>query len=239
MIPRWLDPVRDAAVRTTAEDLTPLVPPEDASPRRGAVLILFGEGATGHDLVLTERAHHMRQHPGQVSFPGGALDDGEEPQGAALREAQEETGIDPGSVEVFAALPELWLPPSNFAVTPVLAWWAVPGQVRVINADEVHAVFRVPVSELLDPAHRFTLRHPGSGWLGPAFWIGDEKDVLLWGFTAGVLSRLFDQAGWTAPWDQARVRDLAPSMLQGGPNRAAPSSRAGRPARPVLPEEPR
>ncbi|MEZ5096320.1 MAG: NUDIX domain-containing protein [Nocardioides sp.] len=77
-------------------------------------------------LLLTERAHHMRSHPGQVSFPGGSLDPGETPRAAALREAEEETGLDPTGIEVFAELPELYLPPSNFAVTPVLGWWARP-----------------------------------------------------------------------------------------------------------------
>jgi 8-oxo-dGTP pyrophosphatase MutT (NUDIX family) len=231
VIPDWLEPVRAAARDITADDLTRLVPPEDASPRRGAVLILFGRGRSGPDLLLTERAHRMRQHPGQVSFPGGALDDGEDAVTAALREATEETGLDAAGVEVFAELPELWLPPSNFAVTPVLAWWARPSPVSVVDPREVHQVFREPVSDLLDPDHRFSLRHPASGWTGPAFLIGDHKDVLLWGFTAGVVSRLFDKVGWTIPWDEGRIRDLPASMLQGGATRAATetSARAGVP----------
>ncbi len=58
----------------TAEELTRFVPPEDAESREGAVLMLFGEGPAGPDLLLTERAHDMRSHPGQVSFPGGSID---------------------------------------------------------------------------------------------------------------------------------------------------------------------
>lgn len=234
MIPDWLRPVQEAAGRISVDDLTRLVPPEDASPRRGAVLILFGEGPRGPELLLTERAHHLRHHPGQVSFPGGALDPGEHPVAAALREAEEETGLDPTGVEVFAELPELWLPPSNFAVTPVLGWWASPTRVGVVDPGEVHAVLREPVAELLDAEHRFVTRHP-SGWLGPAFWIGEGKDVLLWGFTAGVIARLFDHVGWTTPWDQSRVRDLPASMLQGGPTRAGGDSAAAN----TRPEEPR
>ena len=72
----------------------------------------------------------MRSHPGQVSFPGGSIDPGETPREAALREAEEETGLDPAGVEVFGELPELWLPPSNFAVTPVLGWWREPSDGR-------------------------------------------------------------------------------------------------------------
>ena len=132
------------------------------------MLLLFG---SQRDLLLTERAHDMRSHPGQVSFPGGSIDPGETPREAALREAEEETGLSADGVEVFAELPELWLPPSNFAVTPVLGWWARETPVGVVDPAEVHAVYRVPLDELLDPAHRVSARHP-SGWVGPAFLIG-------------------------------------------------------------------
>jgi 8-oxo-dGTP pyrophosphatase MutT (NUDIX family) len=218
VIPDWLEPVARAAADTTADDLSPFVAPEDAGPRRGAVLLLFGHQ---RDLLLTERAHGMRSHPGQVSFPGGSIDPGETARDAALREAEEETGVRPAGVEVFAELPELWLPPSNFAVTPVLGWWADEGPVGVVDPAEVHAVYRVPLAELLDPAHRISVRHP-SGWLGPAFLIGPDHDVVLWGFTAGIVSRLLDYVGWSRPWDDGRVRDLPSYMLQGGPRPAPP-----------------
>lgn len=214
-LPDWLVPIRAAADAITVGDLTRFLPPDDADPRRGAVLMLFGDGPAGHELLLTERAHHLRSHPGQVSFPGGSLDPGENAVEAALREAEEETGLDARGVQVFAELPELWLPPSNFAVTPVLGWWrreATP--VLGANADEVHAIFWVPIAELVDPAHRLSVRHP-SGWLGPGFLIGDGKDVILWGFTAGIIARLFDYVGWSVPWDESRVRDLPSYMLPG------------------------
>ena len=165
-LPEWLRPVQEAADAITVDELTRFMPPEGTDARRGAVLMLFGEGAHGGELLLTERAHHMRSHPGQVSFPGGSIDPGETPVEAALREAQEETGLDPAGVHVFGELPELWLPPSNFAVTPVLGWWEEPTDVSVVSPDEVHDIHRVPISELLDPTHRISVRHP-SGWLGP------------------------------------------------------------------------
>lgn len=212
-LPEWLEPVRRAALEVTAADLSRFVPPEDASLREGAVLLLFGEGPKGPDLLLTERAHDMRSHPGQVSFPGGSSDPGDSgPEHTALREAQEETGLDAAGVQVFATLPQLWLPPSNFVVTPVLGWWRVESPVHAVDPAEVHEVYRVPVAELLEPEHRVSVRHP-SGWKGPAFLIGDDKDLILWGFTAGIIARLFDFVGWTRPWDAAVERELPEHML--------------------------
>ena len=212
-LPEWLEPVRRGAMQITVDELTRFVPPEGSYTRRGAVLMLFGEGERGPDLLLTERAHDMRSHPGQVSFPGGSIDDTDPtPEHTALREAEEETGLDPSGVDIFAMLPELWLPPSNFAVTPVLGWWRDPSEVRVVDPGEVHAVLRVPIEELLDPEHRVSVRHP-SGWKGPAFLIGEDKDLVLWGFTAGIIARLFDFVGWTRPWDADRLTDLPTHML--------------------------
>jgi len=73
-------------------------------------------------------------------------------------------------------------------------------------------VLRVPIDELLDPEHRVSVRHP-SGWTGPGFLIGDDKDLVLWGFTAGIIARLFDFLGWTRPWDVDVLRDLPAHML--------------------------
>ena len=225
-LPEWLEPIRRGAMTITVDELTHFVPPEGANTRRGAVLMLFGEGPSGPDLLLTERAHDMRSHPGQVSFPGGSIDPTDPtPEFTALREAEEETGLDPAGVDVFASLPELWLPPSNFAVTPVLAWWREPCEVSVVDPREVHAVLRVPIAELLDPEHRVSVRHP-SGWKGPAFLIGDDKDLILWGFTAGIIARLFEFVGWSRPWDADRLRDLPGHML------AVPDEASGRLPRP-------
>jgi len=211
-LPAWLEPIRRGAESIQGEDLSMFLPPEDAETRLGAVLLLFGEGSDGPDILLTERAHDMRSHPGQVSFPGGAIDPGETAESAALREAEEETGLDASGVEVIGALPTLWLPPSNFSVTPVLAYWRTESPVHVVDPREVHAVYRVPISHLIDPANRIGVRHP-IGWVGPGFLIGDDNDVILWGFTAGVISRLFDYVGWDRPWDETRVMTLPDYMF--------------------------
>ncbi|HYJ28139.1 MAG TPA: CoA pyrophosphatase [Nocardioides sp.] len=226
-LPGWLTPVVEAASTITVHELTRFMPPEGTDARRGAVLMVFADRhddptapddlAHRGELLLTERAHHMRSHPGQVSFPGGSLDQGETPREAALREAYEEIGLVPAEIEVFGELPELWLPPSNFAVTPILGYWRERGEVRVESPDEVHAIHHVSIAELLDPEHRINVRHP-SGWTGPGFLIGADKDVILWGFTAGIIARLFDFLGWSDDWDRARVRDLPDHMLQGEPS---------------------
>ena len=212
-LPEWLEPIRHGAETITASDISRFVPPEGAGARQGAVLMLFGEGPEGPDLLLTERAHDMRSHPGQVSFPGGSIDASDaSPVAAALREAEEETGLDPSGVEVFGTLPELWLPPSNFAVTTVLAWWREPSPVSVVDPSEVHTVLRVPLEELLDPKHRVTVVHP-LGYSSPGFLIGDAKDLILWGFTAGLINKLFDHVGLTRPWDPSVEQQLPDRML--------------------------
>jgi 8-oxo-dGTP pyrophosphatase MutT (NUDIX family) len=220
VIPDWLEPVRAGAAAISASDLTRFTPPPGGDAREGAVLMLFGEGPQGGELLLTERAHDMRSHPGQVSFPGGAVDPGETAVAAALREAEEEIGLDPTSVEVFGRLPELWLPPSNFAVTPILGWWREPAEVSIVSHAEVHAIHHVPIDELLDPEHRVMVKVPRIDYRSPGFLIGPDKDVILWGFTGGIIARLFDYLGWTRPWDETRVRDLPDYMLQADPRRS-------------------
>ena len=223
MIPDWLRPVVDALGTIQGSDLTAFLPPDDVEPREGAVLILFGEGEGGPDLLLTERSHTMRSHPGQVSFPGGSIDPGETPRQAALREAWEETGLDPAGVEVIGELPQLWLPPSNFAVTPVVGWWRDPSPVSVHSLEEVHAIYRVPIAELRDPAHRIRVRSPRNpDWIGPGFLIGPAKDVILWGFTGGIVARLFGYLGWLEDVADAPVAELPAYMLQGRTARERP-----------------
>jgi 8-oxo-dGTP pyrophosphatase MutT (NUDIX family) len=213
-LPDWLRPVEEAARSITVHEISRFMPPEDEETRVSAVLMLFGEGPLGPDLLLTERSHTMRSHPGQVSFPGGSLDPGETAQEAALREAWEETGLERAGVDVFAELPQLWLPPSNFSVTPVLGWWREPSAVQAVSADEVHAVYRVPISELRDPTHRITVVGPG-GWRSPGFLIGQDHDVICWGFTAGVIARLFEYLGWIEDLPGAPEQELPAYMLVG------------------------
>ncbi|MCS0639277.1 CoA pyrophosphatase [Streptomyces sp. LP05-1] len=204
-LPGWLDPVARAVTTIAPEQLSSFLPPSRGG-RQSAVLILFGEGDRGPELLLMERAGSLRAHAGQLSFPGGALDpaDGDpEADGllrAALREAEEETGLDPAGVQVFGVLPRLYIPVSGFVVTPVLGWWRAPTPVHAVDPAETARVFTVPVADLTDPANRATTVSP-SGHRGPAFLV---ESSLVWGFTAGVIDRLLHYAGWEEPWDRTK-----------------------------------
>jgi 8-oxo-dGTP pyrophosphatase MutT (NUDIX family) len=205
VVPAWLQPLADGLKNPDAVGFLRPPLPEDPALRQAAVLVLFGEGPDGPDVLLLQRSDELRNHAGQPAFPGGGVDpDDDGVIGAALREAQEETGLDPGGVEVIAVLPRLWVPPSGHAVTPVVAWWRTPSEVGPADPVETAAVARVPVSALVDPANRLSVQHP-SGYVGPAFRVAG---MLVWGFTAGVLDRLLTIAGWDLDWDRNRVEPL-------------------------------
>ncbi|RIJ78712.1 CoA pyrophosphatase [Nakamurella silvestris] len=175
--------------------------------RESAVLILLGEqdATQGPDLLLTQRAATLRTHAGQPAFPGGALDPGESPTMAALREGHEETGLVPDTVRPLLLLPTLSLPVSNYAVTPVVAHWETPGPVGPVDIAETAAVARVPIADLADPDNRLNFRHP-SGFVGPAF---DVAGMRVWGFTAALVDMLLELGGWAQPWDRDRVVEMS------------------------------
>jgi 8-oxo-dGTP pyrophosphatase MutT (NUDIX family) len=207
-VPHWLQPLVTVSGQLHTSALTRVPTPPDGG-RPAAVLVLFGEDGmgpgTGPDVLLLRRSDGLLSHPGQVAFPGGAVDDTDEDAvAAALREASEEVGLDPSGVQPVALLPELFIPPSGFVVTPVLAHWVRPSPVSAVDPGETAAVARVPISTLVDPANRFRVRHL-SGWTGPAFAL---PGMLVWGFTGGLLAALIAFAGWVQPWDESDVRDL-------------------------------
>ena len=197
--------------------------PPDSRP--AAVLVLFGvlddvpSARTAADAVSREldvlllaRATTLRSHAGQVAFPGGRVDpDDDGVVGAALREAQEETGLDPAGVDVLGTLEHIPLVYSQHLVTPVVGWWRHPSPVGVVDAAESSAVFRAPVADLLAPANRgvTVIRRDGQEWRGPGFLVpGADGGHLVWGFTGMVLDGLFDRLGWTEPWDHDRELPL-------------------------------
>ncbi|MEU8011626.1 CoA pyrophosphatase [Micromonospora parva] len=213
--PEWIEPLLTRLGTARAEDFTRLTTPAEGG-RESAVLVLLGEQpGAGPDVLVLQRAANLRNHAGQPAFPGGAADpEDADVRATALREANEEVGLDPASVTVLAELPKLWIPVSDFVVTPVLAWWHDPHPVHPREPAEVAHVARLPVSELVDPANRLRVRHP-SGWIGPAF---SARGMLVWGFTAGVLATLLEMGGWARPWSPGRVLELPPSGATPAPS---------------------
>jgi 8-oxo-dGTP pyrophosphatase MutT (NUDIX family) len=209
-------------------------------PRTAAVLVLFGvldslpsdheaqARAVSRDLdvLLLERAATLRTSPGDVAFPGGRVDpDDESPAFTALREAQEETGLDPTGVEILGTLDNIPLAFAQHVVAPVLAWWQHPSPIRVVDEAESAAVFRAPVADLLNPVNRgvTVIRRDGQEWRGPGFHVHHASgEHLVWGFTAMLLDGLFDRLGWTEPWDDSHE---LPLVLPSERIRAAGSAR--------------
>ena len=195
--------------------------------RESAVLLLFGSldavpaatpiGAVPPelDVLLLRRSSTLSHHPGQIAFPGGGVEPGDSsPFATAVREAAEETGLEPGGVTPLGPLATALIPNSRNLVTPVLAWWHKASPL-VPDGTETADVFRVPVGELLDPARRGVsiLNHSGTRFTGPMFVLGPQfGGHVVWGFTAMILSRLFDELGWTIPWDRSRVKSVTSSI---------------------------
>lgn len=201
--------------------------------RDAAVLVLFSGPDVEHppgavpgdaDLLLTVRAGSLRHHAGQAAFPGGAADpDDAGPVATALREAQEETGIDPARLHPLATLDRIFIPPSGFHVVPVLAYSPDPGPVAVVNESETALVARVPLQAFVNPRNRLMVYRDAAlrRYAGPAFLL---NDMLVWGFTGHVISAMLDVAGWTEPWDTEDLRELDEAMALVGENNDAASA---------------
>lgn len=243
LCPPWLRPlvdnlgrIPDAYRRRLPADVLAMLTSGAASAsgerRDAAVLVLFSGPESGPadggipdeaDLLVTVRAATLRHHAGQAAFPGGASDPTDDgPVATALREAREETGIDPTRLQPLATLERLFIAPSQFHVVPVLAYSPDPGPVSVVDRAETALVARVPVRAFVNPANRLMVYRGDLGhrWAGPAFLL---NEMLVWGFTGQVISALLDVAGWARPWDTTDLRELDEAMSlvgdQDGPAR--------------------
>ena len=171
-------PVREAGFEFT--ELTP-----------AAVLFPIVQRAGGHTVLLTQRTAHLRDHGGQISFPGGRVEAGDpSPVHTALRETEEEIGLTRDHVEILGFLPE-YHTGTGFRVTPVVALLTPPFELAP-DPFEVAEVFEVPLAFLLDPAnhqrhslhYRGALRH---------FFAMPYGDYFIWGATAGMIRSLSER----------------------------------------------
>ena len=187
------------------------------------MLILFGEGPAGPDMPRTQR--RTTPAPTLVRSPSREArftrPTRRRPRRPCARRGGDRSR--PSRSRGLRHLPELWPPPSNFAVTAVLGWWKDPSRVEVVDP---RGGQRGPPG-----ADRGAARPPApgdrptpNGYSGPGFLIGDSKDLILWGFTAGLISTLFDHVGLTRPWD-ASVEVIAEYS-------SAPQRSTSRPPRP-------
>ena len=165
-------------------------PEERASLRPAAVLVGVIEHAHGPHVLLTRRADHLGTHSGQVAFPGGKMDPGETPAEAAIREAEEEVGLDPAHVEVAGYL-DAYETRTGFRIIPVVGFIR-PGFTLTISPDEVAEAFEVPLDFLMNPGNHE--RHS-------AVWRGKRREYYampyngqyIWGATAGMLKNMYDR----------------------------------------------
>ena len=225
--PDWVRPLADALADPAR--LTPVVAVRPGiGARPAAVLILIGSGRitaqgdnpleppTSAEFLFVERPTTMRTHAAQIAFPGGAADpDDPDLAATALREANEETGVDPTGIDILGQLPPAHVDVSGFDVTGVVGWWARPSPVGAVDTREVASVLVVPVARLVDPANRARVHHP-SGYTGPAFEIDGH---LIWGLTAHLLDGVLDLAGWQQPWDLERRVEIPARYLTGRTDR--------------------
>lgn len=182
--------------------------------RRSAVLMCFTGDAQAAELpgdariLLTHRTPTLRNHSGQMAFPGGRVEpDDSGPVDAALREAHEETGLEPSRVETLAVLESIAVGPSGHPVNPVLAYAEDPGDVWCASPEENDDVFFVDLAHLIDPVNRFRVAR--LGWSGPAFDVGG---YVVWGFTASLLAVMIREAGWEEPWEHKDAVDLRAAL---------------------------
>lgn len=199
-----LETWREGAPATRSDyDMNPGIPPfVDGPLRHAAVLVPVVERPDGATVILTRRADTLTSHTGQVAFPGGRLDPGETAVEAALREAEEEIGLDPGRVRPIG-LGDTYETGSRFMVTPVVAMVDLPFHLT-LSPDEVAEAFETPLAFLMDSGNhrRETLMFKGAErffWAMP--WDDEGVERYIWGATAGMIRALSQR--WQAQEDAA------------------------------------
>ncbi len=161
--------------------------------RASAVLVALADGPDGANVLLTRRSLHLRNHRGEISFPGGRIDEGETPAEAALREAEEEVALDPRSVTVFAELDHLNTVVSRSYIVPIVG--RLPGIVPLAPASpEVERVLWLPLSELVRP-DTYRSERWGTTPTDRLLHFFELDDETVWGATAHMLVDLLTATG--------------------------------------------
>jgi 8-oxo-dGTP pyrophosphatase MutT (NUDIX family) len=182
---------RLASVETLPEDpaLPRFVHPPGRLPVPAAVLVPILNRDPGPTLLFTQRTAHLHDHAGQISFPGGRVDEGDADRIAtALREAEEETGLPQERIEILGLLPDYDIM-TGFRVTPVVGWVQSPVDLRP-DPFEVAEVFEVPLSFFLDPTNHQRLSRVVNG-ITRQFYAMPFGERYIWGATAGMLYSLY------------------------------------------------
>ncbi len=172
------------------------VPPINGDARRAAVLVPILVELEDARIVYTVRKGDLQDHAGQISFPGGSMEPGDDSLlDTALREAGEEIDLGPEMVEVIGELEEMYIPPSNFRVTPYVG--LLPPEAKLVfSPDEVEEIFTVSLEELLSPDtfRRVVWRREGHDYEIPIFAVAEYE---IWGATAAMTAALLTRLGWS------------------------------------------
>ncbi len=189
----------------------PRIPPPGADVRRAAVLIPILMEPDNPRIIYTLRKEHLQEHAGQISFPGGSIEPGDESLlHTALREAREEIDLGPDLVEIIGELEDMYIPPSNFLVRPYVGLLP-PGAELALAPEEVEEVFAVPVRVLMSPQtfRKVIWRRDGRDYKVPVFSVGRSARREIWGATAAMTAALLARLGWDAYRTSEEGRRLA------------------------------
>ena len=190
--PDWLDTIKTRVAQSSVRHLDPS---SSDALRPAAVLVLLTDNDNGPDILLTARAATLANYPGLLVFPGGSAETGDDgPAATALREAAEETGINPTRVHIIGSLPPLALPSTRFLVTPVVGWCTRGQLPDTLCPEEVTVAIRVPLHEFADLSGRVQ-RSPEAGTSAVRFIV---DGTAVGPMTSIVIDALLDNGGMSS-----------------------------------------
>ena len=195
-IAQRLDPIDDgepsAATVQTDYDMNPWIPVDPAAPLTpAAVLVGLVERDAGLTVILTRRSDTLRTHSGQVALPGGRRDLGETAWQTALREAEEEVGLDPAYVDLVGLMTP-YRTGTNYVITPVVGF-VRPGFTLTPNPHEVADIFETPFGFLMDPSNYEERELQTADGVTRRFYAATHEDRYIWGVTAFLLRSLYER----------------------------------------------